>query len=290
MDANVLIGLVADVLREHGIHAVYDDAGALVAGEVRFVLGPSAAVAAQAGRQSWPALVRRHVANMLAAHAEPEPETLEDARTLLLPKLRALSDLPQPRPAYVEELLPGVGVVAALDYPSHVAEVHSDDVITRLGGWETIREIAVTNLRSLPDPTISDLLGDPDRDDATVQVLMFEDFFGAARVLRLQELLSGIGIEQPRHGVLVALPHRHLIAVHVVRGEGVIPALRAMATLSLGEYRTGPGPISPHVYFCRALETRQQVTVLADGDDSLTVTLHGAFGQTLQELGLADQS
>lgn len=38
---------------------------------------------------------------------------------------------------------------AAIDYPTHVAELLGDPAIDRLGGWAAIRDQGLTNLRAL---------------------------------------------------------------------------------------------------------------------------------------------
>lgn len=285
-DAAALVEIAQKILLEAELPSSYDGAGYLQVGDVRLPLASMASSAAKAARQSWPTVVRRHVHNLLAVLAASLPATLDEARTLLLPLLRS-NDPARPLPEYAEEILPGVMVLAALDYRSHVTDVMSDDLIAHYGGWTVVMNAAMINLQSLPEPTISDVIGDPNRDDSTVHVLMFEDSFGASRLLRLPEVLSGIGVERPRHGVLVAVPHRHLLAVHVVRGEGVVPALRALSRLASREFGTGPGPISPHVYYRSPGGQAQQVTRIGtSGEVSLSVA--GPLAETLRALGLSE--
>ena len=147
-------------------------------------------------------------------------------RTQVYPRLRWAGDLPDPPPSYPFRPLPGVVELAAIDYPSHVAELLGDEAVERLGGWPSIREAAMTNLRALAPMHQDTIDADPEREDAAVHVLTTDDFFGPSRVLILPEVLAGIGIERPSHGVLVAVPNRHLLAAHVLTGPGVVAALQ----------------------------------------------------------------
>jgi hypothetical protein len=210
---------------------------------------------------------------------------LDAARELLLVKLRAVEDLPDPRPRYAPEVLPGVLAVAALDYPTHVSELLADERLDELGGWEAVREVAWANLRRLPAPHHQELQGDAGSDDSSVHVLTTDDFFGASRLLLVEELLAGLGVERPPHGVLLTVPHRHLLAVHVLRGPGVVAAVDVLVRLAAGEHAGRPGPVSPHVYFRAADGRTQQVTHL-EPDGTTAVRVDGAFAEAFAALGL----
>ena len=134
--------------------------------------------------------------------------------------------------------------------------------------------MAWSNLRRLPAPARQDLHGDPDRQDGTVHVFTSEDFFGASRLLLLDELLAGPGVERPAHGVLLVVPNRHLLAVHVLRGPGVVAAVDVLVRMAAGEHAGRPGPVSPHVYFRAADGRTQQVTGVED-DGSTAVRVEG---------------
>lgn len=286
-DAAALVALTRRTFAEHGRETVPDGEGVLVGDGIVHGLGNLAAVVAQLPRRQWAAAVERHVSTMIEAHATAEPTTLEEARPLLLPRLRPIASLDVRRPAYAPEPLPGVLAVAALDYPTHVSELLSDERLDGLGGWHAVRDIALDNLRRLPAPHHDVLDSDPSRSDAVVHLLAADDFFGASRVLLLDEVLAGIGIERPRHGVLLAVPNRHLLAVHVLGGLGVVTALQALTNLAAGEHDARPGPVSPHVYY-RAADGRAEQVTHPDPDGRVGVHVRGLLAEAFAALGLVE--
>ncbi|CAN5499276.1 hypothetical protein BH09ACT12_BH09ACT12_33980 [soil metagenome] len=286
-DAVALTRIARETFVNHGVETVDDGHGALVAMDGRlYGLTNLSATVAREPQSAWPALVEQHVSGLLGAHEVPEPLSLDEVRTQVYPRLRWAENLPDPAPNYPTSPLPGVVELAAIDYPHHVSELLSDEAVERIGGWATVREAAMTNLRALPPMHQDTINADPDRDDAAVHVLTTDDFFGPSRVLILPEVLAGIGIERPSHGVLVAVPNRHLLAVHPLAGQGVIAALQTLARISTGEHDQQPGAISRHVYFVPASgAAAQQVTSFAD-DGTLSINVEGPLAEAFVELGL----
>lgn len=286
-DAVALGRLARESFVRHGIETVEDGRGALVAmdGRLYGLTNLSAAVAHEP-KARWPELVRSHVEGLLASHAQPGPVSLDEVRTQVYPRLRWAADLPEPGPTYAPRPLPGVAEIAAIDYPSHVAELLSDEAVDRLGGWPVARESAMANLRALPPMHRDTLHGDADRDDSDVHVLTTDDFYGPSRLLMLPEVLSGLGIERPSHGVLVAVPNRHLLALHPLQGAGVVAALQVLVRISTGEHDQRPGALSRHVYYVPASgAAAQQVTSFAE-DGTLTVNVEGHLADAFTALGL----
>ncbi len=281
-----LVALTRRSFAEHGRETVYDGSGALVGQGHVHGLTNLAALAAHTPAREWPSMVDRHVVGMLAADATPDPSGLDEARHLLLPKIRLLADIPERRPAYAPEVLPGVVALAALDYPTHVSELLADERIDELGGWERVRDVAWGNLRRLPAPAVSAVQADPRAGDATVLAFSTTDFFGASRLLILDELLATQGVERPTHGVLVAVPHRHLMLVHVLEGAGLTAALGLMSRGARAQYGVEPGPVSPEVYYRDASGQAEQVTQAEPGSDRVEVHVSGRFEQAMRGLGL----
>ncbi len=285
-DAATLVHLARQTFAEHGRETVPDGSGALDGDGQVHGLANLAATLSTVPRGRWSAMVRQHVATMMRANDTVDPTTLEQARAILLPKIRMVQDIPAPVPDYAPEVLPGVLAVAALDYPTHVSELLADARIEELGGWDAVREVAWQNLRQLPAPARQDVAADPERDDATVHVLTSTDFFGASRVLVLDEVLAGMGIERPSHGVLVCVPNRHLLALHVLRGVGVVAAMNVMVQLARGECDGRPGPVSPHVYYRAVDGQTQQVTRVDPEQGSIAVEVTGPLQEAFVGLGL----
>ncbi len=285
-DAATLMVLARETFAEHGRETVPNGSGALVGDGHVHGLANLAATLSTVPRNRWSAVVRRHVATMVRANDTVDPTSLDEARAFLLPKVRMVQDIPLPVPSYAPEVLPGVLAVAALDYPTHVSELLADARIAELGGWEAVREVAWQNLRQLPAPGRQDVAADPERDDATVHVLTSDDFFGASRVLVLDEVLAGIGVERPSHGVLVCIPNRHLLALHVLSGMGVIAAMNVMVQMARGECDARPGPVSPHVYYRAVDGQTQQVTRVDPDQGSVAVEVIGPLHKAFVGLGL----
>jgi hypothetical protein len=71
-----------------------------------------------------------------------------------------------------------------------------------------------------------------------------------------------------RNGALIALPHRHLMAVHVIESAAVDQAAGALARFAYRQFETCPGPVSDQLYWWR--------------EDRLTRLPSDSVGETLQ--------
>ena len=222
----------------------------------------------------------------LEGRVAADAEALEAVRAHLYPRLRWAADLPEPVPSYAARPLPGVVELAAIDHPTHVTDLLSDEAVEQLGGWPAAREAAMANLRALPALHQDTIQAVPGRADSVVHVLTSSDYFGPSRVLVLPEVLSTLGLERPAHGVLVAVPNQQLLALHPVAGPGVVAALQLLARISTGEHDQLPGALSRHVYFVPASgAAAEQVTSFAE-DGTLTVRVEGALAGAFSALGL----
>lgn len=246
-------------------------------------LGNLAATLAAAQRRERERVVATHARGILAMRDFREPTTLEEITGIVV--ARVLPDHPvhtprDPDASAGPTLGPGLVVRASLDFPTHVSTLTD---LAPFGGWAAVEPYATANLRALPAPDHEVLR--PVR-DAEVHVFASDDLFGASRLLLLDDLLSGrLHRERPAHGVLVAVPNRHLLAVHVLAGPEVMRAMSTLVQLARGEFE-GPGPVSPEVYHRSPDGTMQQVTGPgADGGVEVHVT--GAFGDAMAALGLA---
>lgn len=288
-EAAWLASLVRQAFAEQGRETTPDGAGGLRGDGHTYGLHNLAAHVAGVPVRMWPELSRRHVRDMLAADGTPHPTSLDEVRDQVLLKLRPVADLPPGAPRYAPEVLPGIVAVAAIDYPTHVSELLDPERLDPLGGWDAVRPVALDNLRRLEEPHVEEILADPADPTSSVHVLVADDFFGAARVCVLDQVLpSALGVERPRHGVLVAVPNRHVMAVHVPRGRGLIPALETLTALAAGESVEAPGPISPYVYLVTPDGRTEQITSRGE-DGELLVDATGALARVLEELDLLDR-
>lgn len=248
-------------------------------------LGNLAVNLAHVPRGQWPDLVRRHARSLVGARSQSDPASLEELSRLVI--ARVLADGPDvqppagagpdadPGPAIAD----GLVVRAAADYPEHVSILLD---LSRFGGWQAVAPYALANLRALPLPEHQVLRADGGGD---VHVFTSDDLFGASRLLALDDLLSAaLRVERPDHGVLVAMPNRHLLAVHLLEGPHVVGALHTLISLARSQV-DGPGPVSSEVYYRSPTGTLQRITGPGE-NGGYGVFVTGAFAAAMESLGL----
>lgn len=246
-------------------------------------LGLTNLARAVAGEPSvrWPEVVSRHARVMVASFEVPPPETLDAVRDTLFLRVLVAGDLPS-RGA-LRPLGGDLVQAAAVDHPDHVATVVQSELIDGLGGWDAVAAVGRANLAAL---TAEETRRWVDQATGAEVLVSTGGFFHASRLLVLAVALArDFGIEQPQHGVLVAVPSRHLLAAHVLVGvDEALVAIRNLAALAEGAQPSAPGALSPNVYFWRDGLVSQVTTRGSDGQLSVDAT--GAFGQAMTELGL----
>jgi len=220
---------------EDGIYV--DDPGAGQPWE--YGLTNLAQVCGGADRDAWPGIIRAHFDHMEALRSEPadEPAAWEDARPIL--KLRLFG----PEHAQLEgvatyPVAPGIVAALAVDLPTTV------NTLTReaIEGWPPVDElyaIALDNVRGEAAPEV-ETIGDP---SGAITAITGESFFVATRLLILPEAVDMAGSQH----ALVAVPNRHTLLAHPIRGADAIPALSLMIQLATQLHRDGPGSIVPTV-------------------------------------------
>lgn len=284
--ATRLVSLTRQAFAEKGIETTYDGEGSLHRDDgVRYGLHNLALLAARTPEKQWSDLARSHARAMVAAD-EDEPLTLEGVRDRLFLKLVAVDQLPVEPPSWAPEIAPGLVALPAVDHPTHVSTLSAEDALDDLGGFDVVRDVALGNLRRLRAEHTETLSPDSDAKDARIRVLA-GDFFGASRLVVLDDVLRDeLGVERPQHGVLVAVPNRHLLVLHVVEGPGVIAAVDLLLRLAHTEYARSPGPLSPHVYFAK--DARIDQVTQPEENGVVTVDATGRFGEELKALGLTE--
>lgn len=281
--ADALAAIAADAFRAQGVDAIAAD-GVLRGGGRVFGLYNLAASVAQEPWPEWFTRVGRHAAAMSAAtQGESTDDDNPSADSMYL-KLTAPD--PELVPDYdASSLLPGVLAVAAEDHPTHVASMLSSDRFRSVGTWEQVKELGLANLRRLPPPEVITNWADEGRDDSAVYQLLSGDFFGASRVLVLDQLLAEVlRVEPTEHGCLVAVPSRELLVVHVLSGRGVVPAIEMMVNLAQAAYDAWSGPISNQLFHLPGDGTGQAVTHTNPGDNQVEVRVMGRFQDTFNAL------
>lgn len=233
-----------------------------------------------------PETLIRGWARAMATPAD-EDETLDDIRHLLYPRIQHLDMYrAAAAPDAVERVLEDAHrlteeliVLPAVDRPTTV-ETRSD--LDALGGWETVWPIAMANLRTLAPPAHQVLSGTPEDGDE-VHLFESDDFFGATRVLAADEVLAnalGAAVPAP-HGMLVGIPSRHILALHVLSGPGVVAAIQTLTSVVRADL---PGPLSDRILFRAPDGTLSEVS-RNDPDGSISVTVSGAFEDAMRAVG-----
>jgi hypothetical protein len=217
-------------------------AGPLAAhlGGAFFGLGNLARTVAAQPRQRWAQLVEQHFDDLLATVQRPPNLPTDPERQLYL-RLAATSSLPVEWTAHLPEFLPGLVAVPATSN-NGTFSLHFDPSTFGLT-WTEAHRIALTNLNQFTDHVTH-----IDYDGVHLAVLS-DTTWAASRALVLDTVLrESLQIENPQYGLLVALPARHLLLIHVIRDLAVIPALGAMLHLTHDAYEAAPGPLTRSIY------------------------------------------
>ena len=138
--------------------------------------------------------------------------------------------------------LPGTVTMLVLDLPTTIASVTWEMV----GNWgrsaDDLFEIALENVRKMPEPTIDSI-----ETGSGVDVITFvgDDFFVASNVLLLDKYPECIGAG----GTLVIVPHRHTMMCYPIYDTEVVSAISTLLPTAYGMFNEGPGSISPNLYW-----------------------------------------
>jgi hypothetical protein len=270
---------VREAFAEHGLEVtMYADTVADDS-DRQFGLGNLAAVCHNdaRGARAWPQLAREHVGMVLRTMDGPPPlETLPAEQILaqLYPRV-ITEDMIEPVTfRHARPVAPGLQEVIALDLPESVMML-PDDALTPLGDFRDVRTHALRNLRALPVESHEVLKG---ADGMRFDVVMGDSFFTASRVLVLDELVHRItGRALSADGALVAMPFRHQLAFHAIRGADIILALNGMAAFAAAGFEDAVGPVSPNVFWWHA----GSLTQLSRRDEE---GLQIVVGEDFQEL------
>lgn len=275
--------LARDAFAHQGIETTIEEGVLHALDGQRLGLYNIAHAAAVVKEREWPRLLAEHARAMAAATSEPEARSLDEIRDQVYLRLTPATELPFPVEVGIE--LPGdLVALPSIDYPQHVKTLTRSAAIEALGGWDGFRETALTNLRALDAQETGTIPAD---EEAGGEILLsIGGFFNASRALVLDSVLTrDFRIEQPRHGVLVVMPHRHLLALHPMVGRECVPALRTMLAIAQGE-RGQPGALSGHAWIWRHGRLSQVSRETDEG--TVAVEASGPFGEALAELGIID--
>lgn len=229
------------VLAELGIHdTTTDERGLVVVGDLKVGLSNLARTLPLYPRRQWPRRVRDQLKTLMAMRPG-SPARPEQLRTRLLP----VEDLGTFLSYTPLEPLPGIAAVLTAqgkDASLVLGEVPPP------GDRDQAYEAALTNLAALPRPRHERRRIDTREPSSWVEYLTCDDAHSASRVLVLPDLLRRLCIDFPAHGVLVTVPTKHDLWVHVPVDEGVMMTAVAMAAEAYLTHLEMPYPISPNVF------------------------------------------
>jgi hypothetical protein len=114
-----------------------------------------------------------------------------------------------------------------------------------------------------------------------LMLLASDSFFCATNALWIERFL-----DPPAHGLLFAVPHRHVIVVHAVHDQGVALALPNLVLLARHNHAEGEGPISPDVFWWHDGEVARIDVVETANDEGteLAINLPDELAAVVAEL------
>lgn len=279
LEAGELVELAKRAASERGLRMTYDGDGALVTDD-GLVAGLTNLARTVSGhrRRRWREIVGSHFDQVAGSvRAGPPLPPVDPAKEVYL-RLVSARSLPPDWGASLPEFVPGVVRVPAT-YADGAVAMHLDPDQLGLTAAEAV-EAGLTNLRALTDEV------DRVHHEGAEIAALSGSMFTASRALVLDTVLrESLHVENPSYGVLVAMPTRDLLLVHVIEDHGIVPAMDLMATIAARYYAEHPGPVSPHVYYVGDGEW-QQATTHVDG--SVRVDLTGRMLEAVRRLGIPE--
>lgn len=191
-------------------------------------------------RKRWGRAVRDQLTTLVQVRPDTAP-AIRDLRVKL--RLKGSADDLTYEPL---EPLPGVVGVLAAQGEGVSMEFGRLDLV---GDRDEAYEAALTNISGLPRPRHTRRRIDPHTRNSWVEFLDSSDAYGAARVVMLPEVLRKVlRTAFPPHGVLVAVPTKFELWVHLPVDEDVVDTALRMAWLAYRTWADEPYPISPDIF------------------------------------------
>lgn len=192
-------------------------------------------------RKRWRRAVRDQLVTVSGASPD-QPVQPADLRVKLLPRHQA-DDF-----VLYDALEPFPGVVAVLAAQGdRMSQLFGK--LDQVGDRDEAYDIALSNMAALPRPRHTRRRVDPRVPGSWVEFLDGPDAWSAARALVLPDLFRRVlGRDFPATGVLVAVPTKHELWVHVPTDESVLQTALSLSWLSYKTWAEKPYPISPDVF------------------------------------------
>jgi hypothetical protein len=215
--------------------------------DVRLGLGNLEQLCEQLAQDEWARVIERHFDTLFRARAAEQAfneraARFENVRDLV--KLRLYGDGTFPDGAPRREVAPGLYALPCFDLPDTVATISAD----QLAGWALpdgeLERVGLANLRAEAAPPVQEI----DLDGVTIHALQGDSYFTASRALLLEEHLPRVAL----HGALVIVPHRHLVAFHLMETQKAFLAVNKLIPIVMNMHAEKPGPVSDRLYWWRA--------------------------------------
>ena len=240
-DTRWLVAEARRVLTELGETSTVVDGVALTLADERVMgLDNLARAISRMPRKRWARAVRDQLTTLHPARPD-RPPAKQDLRVKLWPAERA-DDLLEYEAL---EPLPGLVAVVAAQGDGYSQEFGRLDLV---GDRDEAYDVALGNVAALPRPRHTRRRIHPRVPGSWVEFLDSPDAYGAARVTVLPDLLRKLRIDFPPHGVLVAVPTKFELWVHVPVDEDVLDTAVAMSWVALRTFAEEPYPISPDIF------------------------------------------
>jgi hypothetical protein len=244
--ADRLVHLALRTAADLGLAVCYQGGAALVPADRSAdnpVLGLSnlARILARFDEDRWPLLIEEHFRQLLEQLRQGPPKPPDDPERELIQRLVPRDALPSDWTEDRPDFIPGL-----ISVPS----AETDGIVTMylepadLGlTWSDAERFGLANLRR-----IEDKVEYVDHDDLRI-AFVSGTAFAASRALVLDTVLrESLHIQHAPHGLLVAIPARDTLLLHVIDDLTVIPALGVLLNVAARCHARDPGPLSPDVY------------------------------------------
>ena len=185
---------------------------------------------------------------------------------------------PAVRPAYARDFSDDIVEVFNLDQPETVHLIRDED-LERLGGRSVVEPVATSNLAGVLQEIEVESLS---ADDVNFTAVLGDSLFTASLVLLMPDLLRRLDVEEAPLGVLVAVPCRSQVVLHVIRDTTVVPSVNAMIGFARSGFVQGAGPLSPHLFWWHD-GVFDQLT-RTDDDGQVIVEVSQGFQDVLETL------
>ena len=212
----------------------------------------------KAPRRHWARLVHDQFTALM--DARPPTESLDQA------DLRAKLESPDVLGGLLTyeplEPLPGLHAVLSAQRPGYTMQMGTLDFVD--GSRDDAYAAALTNLAGLPLPRHSRRRVDPRLPESWVEYLHADDPFGASRVMVLPDIMRRVlGMGFPAHGVVVAVPNKFELWVHLPVDVTVVQTTLLLAHDAFTSWATDPFPLSPDLYLVSP-DMRAKILVKSD--------------------------